>query len=263
MSKRSYGNAIALRLALIVSLFLGASAAQGASDPLKSAIDTEVAANARATRVQENIDKLADETQRMLEEYRLTLQRTDSLRLYNEHIEGMLSSQQGEMASLRQQLQEVEVTQREIVPLMLRMIEALEQFVELDVPFLLDERRARVANLKALVDRADATTSEKFRRVLEAYQVEGEYGRTIGTYTGPLEANGQARTVDFLRVGRIGLMYLTLDGREGGIWSAADRTWQPLPDDYRASVAKGLRIAARQAAPDLLELPLAPPEAAQ
>jgi len=245
----------------VLAALAAITAAQAAPDPLKSAIDTEVAANARAARVQQNIDSLADETQRMLDEYRLTLRRTESLKLYNQHVEGMLVSQQDEMASLRQQLQEVEITQREIVPLMLRMIDSLEQFVTLDVPFLLEERQSRIANLKAMLDRADVTAAEKFRRVLEAYQVEGEYGRTIGTYTGRVETGGQARTVEFLRIGRIGLMYLSLDGREGGIWNNSERAWQPLTGEYRAAVAKGLRIASKQAAPDLLELPVAAAEA--
>ena len=38
--------------------------------------------------------------------------------------------------------------ERQITPLTLKMIDSLGQFVNLDLPFLLDERRQRVARLR-------------------------------------------------------------------------------------------------------------------
>jgi len=52
-----------------------------------------------------------------------------------------------------------------------------------------------------MMPRADVTVSEKYRRIVEAYQLEMEYGRTIGGL--PRRAYG--KTVDFLaRVGASG-----------------------------------------------------------
>ncbi|UCE87622.1 MAG: DUF3450 domain-containing protein, partial [Deltaproteobacteria bacterium] len=164
--------------------------------------------------------------------------------------------QDEEKASLREQIDNVTLVSREVTPLMLRMVESLDDFVKLDVPFLPGERRERVENLKTLMDRADVTNAEKYRRVLEAYQIENDFGRTIEAYRGSLEVDGESRTVDFLRVGRVALLYQTLDGREVGAWSQAQRAWQSLDGSYRPAIRQGLRIARRQAAPDLLRLPI-------
>ena len=42
-----------------------------------------------------------------------------------------------------------------------------------------DERRQRAANLKNLLDQPDVSVAEKYRRVMEAYQVETEYGHVL------------------------------------------------------------------------------------
>jgi hypothetical protein len=153
-------------------------------------------------------------------------------------------------------MDQVSVIERQITPLMLRMVTGLEQFVALDVPFLLEERKDRVAKLRAMMERADVTSSEKFRRVLEAYQVEVEYGRTIEAYPALLTVAGQEREVDFLRIGRLELMYVTKDGKMAGIWEKETKQFKDLPDTNISQINKALRIARKQLAPDMLTLPI-------
>jgi hypothetical protein len=107
-----------------------------------------------------------------------------------------------------------------------------------------------------MMGRADVTTSEKFRRIMEAYQIENEYGRTIEAYRASLVAGGRESTVDFLRFGRIALLYQTLDGLEAGVWDQTNGRWEPLNSGYRSAIRAGLKIARKQAAPDLIRLPL-------
>jgi hypothetical protein len=114
-----------------------------------------------------------------------------------------------------------------------------------------------------MMTRADVTVAEKYRRIMEAYMVELEYGRTIEAYESDVEENAKTRSVNFLRVGRIFLAYQTPDKSEMGVWNNVTRQWDALDSDYRASISKGLRIANRQAAPDLLRLPLSSAERLQ
>ena len=102
---------------------------------------------------------------------------------------------------MTRQLGEIETTSREVLPMMQKMLATLDQFVKLDVPFLLEERTNRVAQLKDMMTRADVSISEKYRRIVEAYQIEMEYGRTIEAYQGKVGD----KTVDFLRAGRVAL----------------------------------------------------------
>ena len=140
------------------------------------------------------------------------------------------------------------------------MIDGLERFVALDVPFLLDERTTRVENLTALLGRADVTAAEKFRVVMEAWQIENDYARTIFSYTDELTIDGTTREVDVLQIGRIALLYQTADGAQSGAWDQRNRTWVSVGNEFRNPIRQGIRLARNQVAPDLLLLPIAPPE---
>ena len=135
--------------------------------------------------------------------------------------------------------------------------------VALDVPFLAAEREARIAKLRALMGRSDVTVAEKSRRVFEAYQVENDYGRTIEAYAGTVPRGEEEVPVDFLRVGRLGLLYLTRDGTEVGAWDHANRQWVELDSSYKNAISEGLRVAKKQSAPQLIRVPLPRPEPAQ
>ena len=226
------------------------------ADTLSQAINTEAAIHTNAVKSQSKINTLDDRTRKMLEQYRSTTQQTKTLLTYNAYLKDLLDSQEAEKASLDQQLQEIEVTQREIVPLILNMQSSLEQFIQLDLPFLPKERQQRIDNLKDMMTRADVTNAEKFRRLIEAYQIENSYGNTIEAYRANIELNGAISSVDFLRLGRVALYYQRLDGSETGFWNKTKKRWEPLANEYRNAIRQGLRIARKEAAPDLLTLPV-------
>lgn len=255
-----YCNTRVLLLALIL---LSLTTLSVSADVLKESIDIDKATNSAAIKSQNKIDKLSDQTQKMLNEYRSANHQIESLRIYNSHLQDLLKSQAQEKLSLTQQLEQIEITQREIVPLILNMLDNLEKFVQLDLPFLLDERLQRIAKLKTMVTRADVTNAEKYRRILEAYQIENEYGNTIEAYRANIQINGKSYSVDNLRLGRVELYYQRLDGSETGHWNQQQNQWQVLSNDYKNAIRKGLRIARKETAPDLLTLPVSAPEAAQ
>jgi hypothetical protein len=229
-----------------------------AAGTLHRAIEERVEADEAARASQKRVEALDDETQKLLSEYRRALADAESHRRYADQLAAQIESQGEEIVSFERQLREVETTSREIAPLMQKMLETLEQFVALDVPFLPEERARRVANLKQTMTRADVTFSEKYRRILEAYQVELEYGRTIEAYEGRLGVGDDARTVQFLRVGRVALLYQTLDGRETGYWDSRRRTWA-IDGHYAHAFAEGVGVARKSRAPELLFVPVPVP----
>ncbi len=252
-----------VRLAAAATALLAVAGAGSAADPqLDQAVGQRMEQNQARVASQKKVDGLSDETDKLAVAYRSALHQIDSLRVYNGQISRLITSQHDEMVSLRDQLDNVALVGRQVTPLMLEMIDALAAFVALDVPFLQRERNERVEALRDLMTRADVTDSERYRRIIQAYQIENDYGRTIEAYKGEIDDAGSSRTVDFLRIGRVALLYQTLDGSETGSWDAKQRAWTPA-SDYKSGVRQGLRIARKQAAPDLLRLPVPAAEALQ
>ncbi len=211
---------------------------------------------------QERIDKVVQDTRNLVDQYKAVTKEIDGLQVYNQLLERQIQGQEGEISDITNSIDQVTVIERQILPLMVRMIEGLEQFVQLDVPFLVKERSQRVDGLKQLVGRSDVSVAEKFRRVMEAYQIESDYGRNIEAYKGEIEIEGQIRAVNYLRIGRVALMYQTDDAKYTGAWDQQNRQWVE-EDTYRNQVRTGLLIAQKQQAPDLLLLPIPAPEDVQ
>jgi hypothetical protein len=229
------------------------------SEILAAAVTEQARADKEAVSSQERVSELDDETQKLLAQYRTALGEKDSIQAYAEQLQVQVQAQLEDIESIERQLGEVDTTAREVVPLTLKMLDTLENFVELDVPFLIEERRARIKNLQGVMSRADVSLSEKYRRVVEAYQIEMEYGRTLEAYEGHLGAGEDARTVQFLRVGRVSLLYQTLDGSETGYWDADNRSWV-VADDYRRAFEEGIGVAKKLTAPDLIRVPVPSPK---
>jgi hypothetical protein len=245
------GAALTLAFSLTALPLQAAEQAYQQSQNVQSDIDKA------AKQSQARIDNLSEEARTMLQEFRAARDESASLKIYNGQLRKIVESQDAEIASTRTQLDQIEGTQQKFVPFMINAVSTLDEFVSRDLPFLMDERRERVQDLQTLLDRADVTTAEKFRKIMEAYQTEIEYGRTIEAYRGDL---GDDRTVRFLRIGRVALMYQTLSGRDTGYWNADAGEWQRLDGSYRSAVEHGLRIASEQAPPDLLRIPVSAPE---
>lgn len=244
--------------ALLVAGALAASPVLAQDDEvLKPVVDEAAKINESAAKSQEKINGITDQIDSKLQQFKTLMKEIEGLEVYNTQLRKQINNQEQEMADLNSAIDEVSVVERQITPLMMRMIDGLEQFVALDVPFLPEERANRVADLRAMMDRADVAASEKFRRVMEAYQVEMDYGRTMEAYSGIHSINGQERDVEFLRLGRTALIYQTRDASMQGVWNKQTRQWEELDSSYRTQITKGLRMAKKQLAPDLLMLPVA------
>jgi hypothetical protein len=194
-------------------------------------------------------------------EFDQVLTTTEGLVVYNGLVERQIQTQAQELEELRAAINEVPDLERQIPPLLVRMVDGLADFIALDLPFLAEERAERLAELQLGVERADVSDAEKFRRVLEAWEIENEYGRTPSSYVGQLEIEGNTREVDFLRVGRIALLYQTTD--EAGLtgaWDPRINDWVPLGSQHRNSVRQALRMTKNQIAPELMLIPIWPPE---
>lgn len=243
------------RLAVVAALWApGIRAA-----PVGEALDTVADTNRADAASQNRIDTLSAEALEMLEAYRQAITETQQLTVYNRELEKIVAEQERRRDALAERVAGVADLRTQLQPLLLRMIDGLDRFVAADLPFKLDERQARIQALRAAMANPQQNLAERFRKVLAAYQAEAEYGRSVDSYRGELLLDGRERLVEFLRVGRVMLLYITPNDRQAGYFDPSAGAWQPLPDRYIGDIREAIRIAKDLAAPQLLRLPVPAP----
>lgn len=231
-----------------------------AADVVQQANGAVVKSHQAAERSQKKINSLDEKKRVAYDEYRATERQAELVEAYNRQLEKLVNAQQKEIDELNSQIASLDMTEQAVLPMLSRMTEMLNRFVEADTPFLPQERRERVARLETLLERADVSLAEKYRQILEAYLIEVDYGRTLEAYSGELSRDGSNRQVTFLRLGRAALYYQTLDGRESALWQPSSGSWETLAASDNPVLDKAIRIAWQQAVPELLTLPLPMPE---
>ena len=209
-----------------------------------------------AQQSQERINNIVEGTRSLEDQYRAINKEIDGLKVYNRLMVAQTSGQQAVLEDISLSMDQVDVINRQIFPLMERMIDGLEQSVNLDVPFLIQERTDRVNALKDIMERSDVSVAEKFRKVMEAYQIENDYGNSVDQYRETIELeDGSTRDYTVLRVGRVGLYFQSDDTQITGRWSMEEGRWV-LDDGARNEVRKGLRMAKQLIAPELILIPV-------
>lgn len=250
-----YSASVMLIGILLISTFLFSAQAQEKTQHL---IDKGLQRLDDNQTSQVNIDDIAEETKSLEKNYLDELKLLDGLTMYNAMLNKQLSDQNNEIFVLNSSISSATVIERQILPLLVRMVDTLETYVNIDMPFLKEEREHRVQHLRTLLENASLTTSEKCRRVFEAYQIENEFGYTIETYKGRVTLSKDNQlAVEFLRIGRIALLFRDMSGNTVGHWNTARSSWEVLTDSqYNRHIAKGLKVAKEEIAPELITIPL-------
>ena len=239
----------AIAAALIVGLAVPAQA------QLREALNTGEQATRRAEQVQEQINQLDDKRTDMVREYRTLLQRRDAADLYAKQQELVVQSQEEEIASLTEQLGSIDDITAQTVPMLLGMVEDLKTFVAADLPFKQTERQARLEGLDAIMTTPNVTPAEQYRLIMDAYQAEMEYGRTISTWQEEITIDGNPTTVDMFLYGRVALVYVTPNGKAAS-YNRSTGSWEALPGKYVSDIQKAIRVAQAKAQQTVLFAPI-------
>ncbi|MDN5862779.1 MAG: DUF3450 domain-containing protein [Salinisphaera sp.] len=208
---------------------------------------------------QKRIDALSDDTRQMFESYRQTITKTQQLKVYNRELEKIVTQARARKAALAARLDDVTALRKQIKPLLKQMIGRLERSVDAGLPFLLDQRKQAIAGLRQAMTDPQRNVAERLRLVLNAYRAEAQYGRKLATRQGELTLDRRKTPVEFLRLGRLMLFYVTADDGRAGYWDRQAQSWKPLPGRYLEAVRTGIRIAKGRTAPQLITLPVPAP----
>ncbi|MFC3032349.1 DUF3450 domain-containing protein [Pseudoalteromonas fenneropenaei] len=250
---------VKIRKSLVATALVGAFAFASSNvmaDPLKDVQKVGQQTQAEAVKSQAKIDNLYGQTQELVAEYRATIDETELLKVYNDHVARLVADQNAGIESFDRQIGEVDKTKQNVVPLMYRMIDTLEQFIKADIPFDTETRLSRIEKLRELMVNSKVTTSEKYRQVLEAYTIETSYGSGIAASQGTLEIDGKNINVDFARLGRVSYVAQSFDLKHAWVWNNTSKKWDALGEEYLKPIKDMIRIARNQAAPDLVKLPV-------
>jgi len=216
-----------------------------------------------AQQSQERINSVVEGTRSLEDQYRAINKEIDGLKVYNRLMTAQVDGQGAVLEDIGLSMDQVDVINRQIFPLMMKMIDALGQSIEVDVPFLMREREDRISNLRDIMTRSDVSVAEKFRKVMEAYQIENDYGTTVDRYRETIELDdGPTRDYNVLRVGRVGLYFQSDDTRITGRWSMEENKWV-VDDSARNEIRKGIRMAKQLIAPELILIPIPAATAAE
>ncbi|MAK64768.1 MAG: hypothetical protein CMF75_08560 [Maricaulis sp.] len=240
--------------------FGGAAVAQ-----LDQTLNVARANTTEGAQTQRRIDQLDDQRTDIELEYRALLEQIESQRLFVEQQEVFIRSQENEMESLESQIERVDGIQTDLAPMMREMVQNLEEFVNLDLPFRLEGengRLARIEGLYELIDDPAISPAERYRVILNAYDIEASYGRSLNAYDDTVLEDGVPVNVKVLQIGRVAMIRQYDDGRMT-IRHNGSSDWENLPGSYEANVTRAIRIAEEVTTPSVFLVPLPGPQVAQ
>jgi len=238
-----------LLMGIIIAVPVFAENISAARSGLEKAIEAEMAAQKKA-------DQWSQEKQQMISEIRQLKTRLEWLSYQNKKYDAYIKTEEQAIAELKRKDAEMRHLRQALEPYLDRTIDELAAFIEKDLPFLGQERSRRVSFLKESVNDYHLAMSEKLHRVLEALNVETEYGRSIEADTRALNVQGRSVESDVLRVGRIALFYRSLDGREVGKMNPDTGTWEPVDKKFSRAIRDTIDMARQKKSVELVDLPI-------
>jgi hypothetical protein len=242
-----------LVLVLLVLALAAPLVARSQDENPGKVVDEAISANQKTQKKQ---DEWADEKSDMMVRYRNA---SANIRYLEQRvaIEGEKAAALDErIAELERRLDESTRLKNSIQDTLIAVQERLGHWIESDLPFLMKDRRARVAALDRELSRPDVTSAEKLRRLLEVLQIETGYGSTVEVVQDRVAVGSDTVFVDLLKLGRLALFWRTPDGERAGEFDPGTRSWTELPDRFHGDIHEAMDMAARIRPVEITELPL-------
>ena len=137
---------------LLAAICIGGGASIAVAQSIDPIVEVGKQRTAAAKASQAKIDRLADETASLLSDYKTVMKQVDGLKVYNARLERQIANQEKRIRDIDASIAEASVIQRQIPPLVTRMLDGLEQFINLDMPFDLDTRLGNIEAVRANMD---------------------------------------------------------------------------------------------------------------
>jgi len=236
-------------LALASAVTPRAQEAKKLGETVDQTVDTQ-------QQTQKQQDEWATEQAALVNRYRTARANVEYLEKREAFEESEVSALEANIAELERRLVESKRLNESLQDTLNAVVGRLQTFVSSDIPFLTEERSARVASLKEVIARPDVTGAEKLRRVLEGLQVEANYGNTVEVYQEEVAVGDETIYADMLRIGRVSVYWRTPDGKRVGEYDRATGKWVELDDKYARPINMTVDMATRLRPTEIVDLPI-------
>ena len=243
---------VALASAILV-LVAASLAAQSDSEDLKGTVDGTIEVEKGTQKLQ---DEWAQEQAELLARYRSAKANVKYLKERIDIEQSKSDALDETIADLERRLAESDRLNSVLLDTLQSVYSRLDTWVHDDLPFLMTERENRLQSLRDELARPDVAGAEKLRRVLEALQIEAQYGATVEVSQEHIMIGDEEILADVLRLGRVSAFWRTPDRKRVGEFDRATRTWIELDSKYGRSIGQAMEMASRMRPIEIIDLPL-------
>jgi FtsZ-binding cell division protein ZapB len=239
---------------LILFLSTGSvSIAEQVTDKIKKPVEDSIAIRQKT---QKDIEKWSEKKSMLETEYDALVENNKRLAMEREHLTKELEAMQERIADLENQIEAMEKISEKLTPFLYGVYEKMVDSVDQRLPFLQKERSGRLANLKTTLDDPQIVLGEKFRKVMEALFIEAEFGNTVEVNQEKIFLDDEDVLVNVLRLGRISLLFETLDQTTSGYYDLDESQWRILPHSANRDIRIAMEIGSKRRPADVVTLPL-------
>ncbi len=194
-----------------------------------------------------------------------------------------VANQGGEIELLNAQIASVDDLKSSIEPMVGKMTTGIAAQINSDYPFEMDRRIPRLESLENTVADPTVSIAEKYRKALNVYKLEVNYGQSLEAKKGNHPVNPTIRVGDdrwvknedgtikfdkktgereeifdgsYLRYGRLAYVYLAADSSGAMRYDLSQKAWVDLPKRNIVDIRRAVRIANGEAAPNVVRVPI-------
>lgn len=239
---------------MILFLLTGSvSIAEEVTEKIKKPVEDSIAIRQKT---QKDIETWSEKKSMLEAEYDTLTENNKRLAIQREQLTQELDNIQQRITDLENQIEAMEKISEKLKPFLHGVYEQLVKSVDQRLPFLQDERSGRLANLKTTLDDPQIVLGEKFRKVMEALFIEAEYGNTVEVFQEKIFLGDEDVLVNVLRLGRISLLFETLDQKTSGYFDLDENQWKALPQSANRDIRIAMEIGSKRRPADVVTLPL-------
>ncbi|MCP3923085.1 MAG: DUF3450 domain-containing protein [Desulfobacterales bacterium] len=192
----------------------------------------------------------------LIRQLRVLRERRERLETRESKLKNKLFSRKEKVVEQKRVLKESIILEEKLYGYLEKLVLRLESFTKSDIPFLLEERKKRLASIKEILRDPDKANSEKYRRVLEAVRIETDYGDSVEVYKEKILIDKKDVMVDLLRVGRVSLFFANLTAKKSGFYNPSTKNYEYLPDTFFDEIKKSVEVAKGGRVPSIVKLPI-------